>query len=130
MVVFSAQRSGTFQRKLGRKSVEVRIRIRTFSKLGLRSSKKSSRSETQDRGHPKNTNKDEYHDGFFSKIIMLSFKSCVVDPIPVGCGLFGRIRILALKNDYITTFLLCVKATKLQGIPVVQLFGSGIFFFE
>jgi hypothetical protein len=49
--------------------------------------------------------------------------SCVADP-----GVFGRIRILALINDPISTFLVCVKAINTSGISVVNFWSMKILF--
>jgi hypothetical protein len=53
-------------------------------------------------------------------------KDSVADPDPVGSrpfwsdpGIWDRIRILALINDPILTFLVCVKAINTLGITVV-----------
>jgi hypothetical protein len=55
----------------------------------------------------------------------------VAESDPVGSGPFwsdpdvwDRIRILALINDPILTFLVCVKAINILGLPVAELFGS------
>jgi hypothetical protein len=52
--------------------------------------------------------------------------SSVMDPVPVRSGPFwsdpdvwDQIRILALIDDHISTFLVCAKAIKPEGTPVV-----------
>jgi hypothetical protein len=51
--------------------------------------------------------------------------SSVADPDPdVWDRIRNRIRILALINDPISTFLVCVEAINTLGLPVASLFGS------
>jgi hypothetical protein len=54
-----------------------------------------------------------------------NMRGSVADPDPVGSGpfwsdpdLFGRIRILTLINDPISTILVCVKVINTLGLPV------------
>jgi hypothetical protein len=69
--------------------------------------------------------------------VINNITNSVADPDPVGSGPFwldpdldvwdriqNRIRILALINDHISTFLVCLKAKDTSGISVVLLFGS------
>jgi hypothetical protein len=64
---------------------------------------------------------------------LLVLLSCDADPDPVRSGLFwsdpvkdvwDRIRILALINDPILTFWVCVKSINTLGINVASLFGQ------
>jgi hypothetical protein len=63
-------------------------------------------------------------------IMLIWVRGVAVLRIRSDPDLFGRIRILALINDPISTFFVCVKAKDTSGISVVKLFGSWRYFLE